>query len=171
MSALSFLLFALAACALIWTFLVWRGFTQTWLPEDLKGATLVLVEKNLITDVPVPVVGRPDQVYRLHSGHHVPVENKNRDSYRVYGTDIAQLSLQAWLLRKTGRITAPYGYVVVNSRITRTRKCIRVNLYSETTCLHIIQRYLDVIDGAVTARKSIGVKCKNCGHKAECHAT
>lgn len=171
MSLISAVLFALAIGVAVWTLLVWRGFTQVWLPEELKGASLALVEKNIITDAPFPVVGRPDQVYRLANGDHVPLENKNRDDHRVYDTDIAQLSLQAWLLRQTGKPTASFGYVVINSRRTRQRKSIRVDLYADAVCVRIIQRYLDVTEGRTVAKKNRGGKCKSCGHRPECHAS
>lgn len=191
MSLISIVLFALAIGVAVWTLLVWRGFTQVWLPEELKAASLVLVEKNIVIDMSFPaigrrldqlgrgcdelgrsfgMVGRPDQVYRLANGDHVPLENKNRDDHRVYDTDIAQLSLQAWLLRQTGKPTASFGYVVINSRRTRQRKSIRVDLYADAVCVRIIQRYLDVTEGRAVAKKNRGGKCKSCGHRPECHA-
>lgn len=169
MTFFSFLFFVLALAVAVWTALVWRGFTQTWMPEELKGAKLVLVEKNLWTDATFPVVGRPDRVYRLATGDHVPLENKNRDGHAVYETDIAQLSLQAWLLRQTGKATAAFGYVVINSRRTGQRKSIRVDLYGDTACEQIIQRYFDITEGRTVPRKSRGGKCKSCGHRQHCH--
>lgn len=170
MNIVSTMVFTLAIGVCVFSVLIWRGFSQDWLPEELKGASLVLVEVNLITDVPFRVVGRPDQVYRLANGDHVPVENKNRDDARVYDTDIAQLSLQAWLLRLTGRPTTSFGYVAINSQRIGKRKSIRVNLYPDAVCERIIRRYLDVTEGRVVAKKSIGGKCKFCGHRPICHA-
>ena len=103
----SYILFGLALALAVWTFMVWRGFAQNWLPSELAAGKVAQVERNLFVDTPFPVVGRPDQVYRLPDGLHVPLENKNRDAHRVYETDIAQLSLQAWLLRLNGLETAP----------------------------------------------------------------
>lgn len=166
----SYILFGLAFALAVWTFLVWRGFTQDWLPDELKAGRVVLVEKNLLADDPYPVVGRPDQVYRLDSGLHVPLENKNRDEHRVYETDIAQLSLQAWLLRRNGMPTAPFGFVAINSRRTGQRKALRVELRDDAYCERLIARYLALIDGRLHPRRSRGRKCDTCGHRRACHA-
>lgn len=177
---IAFGLFGLAVAAAVWTALVWRGFTQVWLPEELKHAKVAMVEKNLRIDAPLPVVGRsgkrlrlpvvgrPDRVYRLESGLHVPVENKNRDGHWIYDTDIAQLSLQAWLLRQKGMETASFGFVAINSRRSGRRQALRVELLGDGECLRIIQRYLDVIEGRAVPTKSRGGKCNTCGHRSIC---
>lgn len=170
MTILSMVLSGMACVAVVWILLIWRGYTHAWLPDELKGASVFKVERNIITDRPYPVVGRPDQVFRLDNGDLVPVENKNRDDYRVYDTDIAQLSLQAWLLRKTGESTSSFGFVAINSRRTGRRRSIRVDLYPDSVCLRIIERYLDLEAGQVKPRKSKGGKCKSCGHRPKCYA-
>ena len=161
--------FGMAIAVAVWMLIVWRGFTQVWLPEELKAARVVMVEKNLWIDAPFPVVGRPDRVYRLPTGQHVPVENKNRDIDRVFDTDIAQLSLQAWLLRHKGFETAAHGYVAINNRRTRQRTAHRVELLDDSACVRIINRYLDVTEGRAQPRKSRGKKCNSCGHRIACH--
>jgi len=169
MSYLAYGLVLLAMFAgLFFAFMVWRGFTQNWRPEDLKAGKVVLVEKNLFTNAPYAIVGRPDQVYRMPNGLHVPVENKNRDFHRVYETDIAELSLQAWLLRLNGMPTASYGYVAANSRKTGKRKALKVELRGDAYCEGLIRRYLDLIEGRAAARASRGRKCDTCGHRQAC---
>jgi CRISPR-associated exonuclease Cas4 len=165
----SFILFGLALALAAWTFLVWRGFSQDWLPDELKAGRVAQVERNLRADHPYRVIGRPDQVYRLPDGLHVPLENKNRDAHRVYETDIAQLSLQGWLLRRNGLPTAAFGYAVINSRTTRKRRAIRVELRDDAYCEQLIARYLAIIEGRAQARKSRGPKCKSCGHAGACN--
>lgn len=152
----------------VFAFMVWRGFTQNWRPEDLKAGKVVLVEQNLFANAPYPLVGRPDQVYRRTNGLHVPVENKNRDFHRVYETDVAELSLQAWLLRLNGMPTASYGYVAVNSRKTGERKAFKVELGGDAYCERLVRRYLDLIEGRAAARPSRGRKCDTCGHRRAC---
>lgn len=164
----SYILFALALLLAAWTFMVWRGFTQDWLPAELAAAKVAQVEKNLFANAPFPVVGRPDQVYRLPNGLHVPLENKNRDDHRVYETDVAQLSLQAWLLRLNGLETAPFAFVAINSRKTRKRRAIRVELRDDAYCEQLVARYLEIIERRAKPRKSRGRKCNTCGHRAEC---
>jgi hypothetical protein len=102
MNLIAITFIALAAALAIFTFMVWRGMSQDWLPIELKTAKLVNVEEDLIVDEPFPVIGRPDQVYRLKNGLHVPLELKNRDQYRIYDTDLAEISLRA-LFRKNVR--------------------------------------------------------------------
>lgn len=164
----SYILFAMALVLAGWTFMVWRGFTQNWLPPELAAGQVAQVERNLFINAPFPVVGRPDQVYRLPDGLHVPLENKNRDAPRVYETDIAQLSLQAWLLRLNGLETAPFGFVAINSRKTRERRAVRVELRDDAYCEQLVARYIDITERRTKARKSRGRKCNTCGHRLVC---
>ncbi|WP_459203454.1 Dna2/Cas4 domain-containing protein (plasmid) [Ralstonia pseudosolanacearum] len=169
----SFILFGMALALAAWTFMVWRGFAQDWLPDELKAGKVVLVESNLLADYPCTedgLVGRPDQVYRLPSGLHVPLENKNRDGHRVFESDIAQLSLQAWMLRQNGMPSAPFGYVAINSRANGKRQAIRVDLRDDGYCEQLMARYLDLIEQRAVPRKSWGRKCNTCGHRSRCHA-
>lgn len=168
MTLVSLVCFGLAIVLAVWIFMVWRGFTQEWLPVELVGAKVFLVEKNLRTEAPYPIVGRPDQVYRLANRALVPLENKNRDAHRVYADDVAQLSLQGWVLRRNGYTTAGFGYVVINSRTTGERKAIRVQLKDDAFCEQLIRRYLDVTERRAPPRKSIGPKCGSCGHLRRC---
>lgn len=169
MNFIGYVLILFSLLGITWLLIIKRGFTQNWKPEDLKSGRIVLVEKNLFTQWPFPVVGRPDQVYRLPDGTHIPVENKNRDSYRIYDTDIAQLSLQAWLMRRNSLPTAGHGYVVINNRKTGKRKALRVELLDDQNCEQMISRYILVISGKDTPRKNKGRKCRTCGHLAVCN--
>ena len=168
MSFASLVCFALAAAIAVWVGMVWRGVSQDWLPEDLKAGRLVNVEEDLTTDEPYAVVGRPDQVYRLATGLHVPVELKNRDKHTVYETDIAEISLRAWLLRMNGKPTAEHGYMAINSRGTGKRVAMKVDLRDDAFCEALIQRHIALIQGQAVPRKSRGAKCKSCGHLARC---
>ena len=168
MTFLAIICFAAAAGLAIWLFLIWRGLSQDWLPDELKAGTLILVERNLLVSAPFPVIGRPDQVYRLKDKLYVPLENKNRNEHRVYETDIAQLSLQAWLLRRNGMPTAAFGYVAINSRRTGVRKALRVVLRDDAFCDTLIRRYLAITTSNAVPRKSRGAKCNSCGHRGYC---
>lgn len=164
----SYFLFFLSFALAVWTFLVWRGFSQNWLPPELATAKVAQVERTLFVHAPFRVVGRPDQVYRLPDGLHVPVECKNRDAHRVYETDVAQLSLQAWMLRLNGYATADFAFVAVNSRGTGRRKAIKVQLRDDAYCEWLIRRYIDVTQYRVQPRQSRGGKCNSCGYRALC---
>lgn len=169
MTSLSiYVLLGVAIALVAWIFLVWRGVTQDWLPPDLAAGRVVLVEKNLYTNSPYCLAGRPDQVYRLQDGSHVPVELKNHTAARVYDTDVAQLSLQAWMLRRNGMKTAPHGYVALQTPQARARRAIRVQLHDDAFCESLIARYLAIIEGRRAPQKSRGPKCKTCGHFSIC---
>ena len=149
-------------------FMIWRGISQNWRTPELKAGRVVKVEEDLRTDFPFRIVGRPDQVYQIAGGLHITVDNKNRDVFRVYETDVAELSLQAWLLRRNGLATTGHGYLVVNNRLTGERRALRTVLWNDEKCERLIQRYLDLVDGRVSAKKSTGPKCRSCGHRATC---
>lgn len=149
-------------------FMVWRGLSQDWRPEALKRGRCVQVEQDLRVDEPFRIIGRPDQVYRLADGLHVPVDAKNRDHHRVYETDKAELSLQAWLLRRHGMPTAGYGYIAATNRRTGERRALKVDLGDDAYCERMIRRYFDLIEGRVAPRASRGAKCRTCGHASYC---
>lgn len=165
----SLLCFLAAAALGWWLYMAWPGLSQDWLPDDLKAGRLVRVEEDLTADEPEPVIGRPDQVYRLTTGLHVPVELKNRDSFTVYDTDIAEVSLRAWLLRKNGMDTAGHAYVVINNRKTGKRQAQSVELGDDAFCEKLIRRYIDLIAGHATPNMAHQGKCKSCGHRSRCY--
>lgn len=158
----------LTIVAVYWIFLSWHRVSRDWRPAELKAGRVVMIEKDLRMNRPYPVTGRPDQVYQLANGLHVPVEGKNRDTYHVYDTDIAQLSLQAWLLRHNGMPTAKHGFVAINHRQTGKRRAIKVRLMDDECCSNLVERYLDVIECRVLPEKKFGPKCKACGHQMIC---
>lgn len=158
----------LAIVAVCWIFLSWHRAARDWRPAELKAGRVVMIEKDLRMNRPYPVTGRPDQVYQLANGLHIPVEGKNRDTYHVYDTDIAQLSLQAWLLRHNGMPTAKHGFVAINNRQTGKRRAIKVWLMDDECCSNLVERYLDVIECRVLPEKKFGPKCKACGHQMIC---
>lgn len=163
-SVILFLIAGLGAALLLAN---WRP-QDSWLPPELRGGKMVGIEKSLSTVTPFRVTGRLDRVYRLANGEHAPLEYKNRDTIRLFEKDRAQLSLQAWLLRKNGKPTAPHGYLVVRVRSTGKKCAVKVDLGDDAYCEHLIQRYLAVRDGRVKPAKAGDGRCKNCGHRDNC---
>lgn len=156
------------AAFLLFAFILWRGQTQDWRPLDLKEGKVVMVEDNLYVEHPYRIIGRPDQVVKRADGVHIPVDAKNRDAYRVYATDIAELSLQAWMLRRHGLKTALHGYLAVTNRLTGQRKALRVTLGDDRYCENLIERYIILMEGRVPARRMSGRKCLSCGQRDRC---
>jgi hypothetical protein len=165
---LGWLCFGLAAVGILWLLTVWNGCRQAWLPPELAGAKLVMVETNLRVRAPYPVSGRPDRIYQLPDGLCVPLEEKNRDKAEYFPSDVAQLSLQAWLLRQKGIPTATFGYVMVQLRRSGERKCLCVSLWSDARCEKAIALYIDLIAGRRKPMKNVGRRCNTCGHRPVC---
>lgn len=81
---------------------------------------LLMTERQIDTDLPVPLTGVPDEVYVGNRGELIPVETKTRRQPRVYLTDIVQLSVYRTILRHSRdpglparwrRRVSHYGYV------------------------------------------------------------
>jgi CRISPR/Cas system-associated exonuclease Cas4 (RecB family) len=141
----------------------WRSREAAWLPDDLKRGRLVMVEKDLFLEYPYKIASRADRVYANGDGLFVPVEFKNRDGFQAFGTDIAQLSMQAWVLRQKGWPTAEYGYVVIRQRGSSRHTAKRVALKGSAYCEALIQRHFALKQGRVSPVKNSGPRCKSCG--------
>jgi hypothetical protein len=150
---------------------VWRRQQRDlWLPPELRGATCVFVETELTTTFEgKEFVGRLDRGYEMSDASFIPLEFKTRKNFKVYDTDIAELSLQAWLLRKTGRAARYEGFVVVQHNTTRQRKCFKVPLWDDQRCQSQIQRHLAIKEQKAVAQKNKGGRCFSCGHRLTCN--
>ena len=169
MTTLAIVVGAVLLCVLAgYVYMVWGGLKEEWRPPELRNARLIMVEKDLFTQAPYPIAGRPDQVFKLRNGRLMPVEYKNRDYFRVHQTDIAEISLQAWLLRRHGKRTAEYGYIAIRHRKTHERRAMPVQLMDDAACEALIQRYLSIIEGTRVAQRCEPPKCKGCGHYRYC---
>lgn len=164
MVTLTLLLIAALGIALL--VLWWKQ--EGWLPDELRQGELVGVEKSLTVTAPFLVTGRPDRVYRLASGAHTPLEFKNRDTVRLFESDRAQLSLQAWLLRRNDKPTAPHGYLVVRARKTGKKFALKVDLGEDAYCERLIRRYLALREGRVKPTKAKDPRCNTCPHNGNC---
>ena len=140
------------------------GVREDWLPPELASARLVLVEKDRYLERPFRLAGRPDRVYLQRSGGLTPLEFKNRERFVTYPTDVAELSLQAWLLRRQGKQTSAHGYVTVRQRSTGAHRCLRVALMTDAQCEALIRRYRDVITGRVEPQACPPRRCGSCRH-------
>lgn len=158
----------LVITAAYWLYLNWREPSDDWRPIELKAGKVVMIEKDLRIDHPYPVIGRPDQVYRIENGLHLPVEYKNRNNYQIHDTDTAQLSLQAWLLRHNGMPTTDYGFMLIKNRKTGERRAIYVSLEDDVYCAKLVKRYLNVIERRELPEKNFSPKCWTCGHRMTC---
>ncbi len=163
-SAILLLVAALGVAILVW----WCCGGDQWLPTDLRNGKLIGAEVGLLADVGVTVSGRLDRVYLLASGEYIPLEYKNRDTTRLYKSDMAQLSLQSWLLRRNGKQTAKHAYLVVRERGSGKKKAVKVEIGDDAFCEKIIKRYLDLRMGLVQPIRIRDQRCKSCGHHDIC---
>lgn len=167
-------LIVLVAIFVLW---VWFGSQRikhrenAWLTQELKKATLVMVEQDWVIDTPYPLVGRFDRVYEFNVSDDkilMPVDFKTRGKDVVYDTDIAEVSLQAWMLRKSGHTTSTHGYIVVKNITSGKMTPLRFQLKSDNECEEIIQNYLNLINKRTAARRTFKQKCTGCTHKTRC---
>jgi hypothetical protein len=156
--------------ALILVFAGVRRSDRAWLPDELRTARLRFNEHTMFINGDLPVVGRLDRAYQRPDGVHVLVELKTRDRFQVYDTDVAELSLQAWLLRSQAIPTASHAYVMVLQRTSGERRAIRVDLRDDAFCEGLVERYVALRGGFAQPTAQRGPKCKSCGHRPRCYS-
>lgn len=152
-----------------------RGRREDY-PAQLAGAKLVMSEQDILTDAPVPLAGRPDEVYRHRDGYLVPVETKTRKHVKVHREDLIQLSVYRVLLRhsdhnalpgRPGRAVADYGFVrIATPSGVRWRA---VALMTEAQVVQLYERRIALETGSVcpTAAKHPAL-CQRCTYRATC---
>ncbi|MBB3267662.1 hypothetical protein FHW79_005327 [Azospirillum sp. OGB3] len=114
------------------------------MPAELARGRLVLSEEEVRTNLPVPLLGRPDQVFMSDAGLLVPVDTKTRRLPRVFLSDIVQLSVYGTILnfttdpRVAGQDVAAYGYIrmptlygVVWARVALLKPSAVVELWAD----------------------------------------
>jgi CRISPR-associated exonuclease Cas4 len=152
---------------------LWAAWTyqhkDRWFPAALRKAELVIVEAEYETVFEGrQFIGRLDRAYQFADGSLTPMEYKTRGYFRVFETDIAELSLQAWLLRAQGMPTVEYGFVVIQHNKSRKRRSFKVRLWDSARCEAQIRRYLALRSQTATPSKNKDGKCRSCGHSAAC---
>lgn len=151
-----------------------RKYAKQWMPISLQEATIVTVEELTSHAVSIPgygnvtIAGRPDSIYQSPDGRHFPVEYKTRRQADVRESDIIQLSLQAWSLRRNGLPTADYGFVVFETGKARTRISRRVRLRGDYDCQAWVERYIRLITTNAIAKRARDGRCRSCAHARSC---
>lgn len=136
------------------------------LPEELKGAKLVMSERTVERRRPVHVRGRPDEVW-MRDGRRIIIETKSRAG-RVFASDRTQLAAYAYILRADGGPPlAPHGYVRFTGGGTVTFQ--KVKLKPDDTVIEAHRRLQRVLQKRETPRFATSAAlCKGCGHIARC---
>lgn len=137
------------------------------MPAELAEAKLWLAEKQIKCETPVPLHGKPDQVFRLRNGKLVVVEVKTRS--RVFRSDIMQMSVYRTILVSSGEDVADYGYI--RTVTAAGERFLRRPLYEPRIVVAAWKRYHEMKAGAVMpARSSFKRLCSTCGHRDRCNA-
>jgi CRISPR-associated exonuclease Cas4 len=168
MGVLLSILTLLGLSLFFWWYFAKGTVTETWLPGELHRAQLQIVETTYKTEQPYRIAAKPDRAYRLPSGELVLMELKTRPGIRVFDTDIAELSLQAWVLRSLGERVKDHAYVAVLKHRSSRPKPERVSLLDDKACLKLIERCLELKTGAARPRSNASKHCLTCAYQTEC---
>lgn len=110
-------------------------FAQEAIPAELRASALFLNEADIAIESPLALHGRVDQVFKTKSQSLLLVDTKTRKRFRVYESDIIQLSIYRYILLHQYKIAVEdYAYVRVqiDGRNGAIVKYIKVNLLSES---------------------------------------
>jgi len=146
-----------------------RGSTNAHdalLPDELRGAKLVMSEKSIQRLRPVHVRGKPDEVW-LKDGQRIIVETKSRKG-RVFEGDRMQLYAYAYMLRTDGGPPlAPFGFV----RFTGGEEIAfsKVKLKPDQVVIDAHRRLQRVGRGKEKPTYATSkAMCRGCGHAQRC---
>lgn len=144
------------------------------LPAELRGAAVVLSERNLSTVSPVPLHGRCDQVF--DNGRFLSiVDTKRRKKPSVYMRDVIQLSAYRVILERDSqrllgyrRPVSPVGYIRITGFGTTTY--LPVKLLSTTQVIALWNRYweLKTRRAAASPRVAVLQVCASCDQAPRC---
>ena len=143
---------------------------QSWLPEELKAASLEFAERVFYTRWPFRLYAKVDRAYRTPDGALVLTELKRRFKRQAYRSDVVELSAQKLAIeRGAKRSVAATGFVVVEHPITKERTPIPVALLRKDEIAALRRRYQLLVDGTVTPDKANDVRvCQSCAYVDHC---
>lgn len=143
------------------------------MPAEIASARLVLSERRLSTNRPIPLVARVDQVFLVH-GQLVPVETKTRFLREVYDYDRIELGVQAVVLRHANVVglrdypVADYGFV----RLVRPDGTVayrRTSFPDEQQVIALARRRLALEQGRAEPLPAVSPRlCRSCGQRDRC---
>lgn len=171
-TALSFSAGAAAAALARWWWIL--RARRRGLPVHMQNARLVMSEQAIATTAPVPMHGKPDEVYCFRRVL-IPLETKTRKRIEVRASDVVQLSVYAVILRHmqdphgllpTRRIAKEGWLRIVTPKETVFRP---VKLLSEEDVVLLWHHYHAIRAGEQEPERAIhpGI-CRHCGHAGRC---
>ena len=149
-------------------------FRKERMPRELAMGRLLLSEEQLFCAAPVPMSGRPDQVYRTTKGVLVLVDTKTRSRPTVYDKDRMQLAAYKVVIENCGRpdvggrAVRDHGYI--RFVCDRNVSYVRMRLAGTQAVVDLYHRYLSVTRGEVvpTARSRDSMACRRCDYREVC---
>ncbi len=165
----------LAAALLIlfaWILNRWlRRGVRSWMPVELRGATLAYAEQLFRAPGPSKVTAKVDRVYRGRDGRLVLIELKTRRADRTYPSDVIELSAQRVAIAgQTGEDVAAHAYVVVQ-RPSGRRTIHKVELLGSAEVDALARRREAILAGIVRPRFACApTLCKSCAFNDKCQA-
>lgn len=138
-------LLIIAACLVLVVFLWPRKRSQ--LPTELGDARLVMNESPISIKHPIALHGTVDQVVELPDRSLVVIDSKTRRQQRVFSSDIAQVSLYAFMLRQLGHRVNGQGMIRV---VTPGKVQFHpVSLLDDNACLGLYRRHQQISAGMI----------------------
>lgn len=144
------------------------------LPPLLQGAHLLLSERKIATDVPVPLHGQVDQVF-LARGWLILVDTKRRKQARVFAQNVIQLSVYATILARQASVFAGQNYPVASTAFIRCvtphgTTYIEVSLLSTREIIALWNWYWMLGREGLAARPTCPSPpvCAGCSKKTQC---
>lgn len=150
-----------------------RNADASWLPPELKRATLQYTERQFFTKAPFPLVARIDRGYLAASNEIVLVDFKRRKIKRAFLSDVVEISAQRLAMQGAGiRNVAMHAYVVVIDPETSRKTPVLVNLEDESSIVRRRDRLNILRTGNVEPMRTPHQRiCAACGHQDYCPAT
>lgn len=155
-------------------FLSFSPLAEQRIPLDVafrKYGVLVGSEVRLSHRSDFSVSGRVDQLWMIPDAGYLLVDTKNRTRAQVYDSDRLQLSIYAWLLRRSDRFgdkdVVETGFVRIPSD-TEPARFLPVALLSDTETEKIIQTAFARADHGQILNPPRCYRCGHCGHYAAC---
>lgn len=150
-----------------------RKADASWLPSELKRASLQYTECQFFTKAPFPLVARIDRGYLVASTEIVLVDFKRRKTKRAFLSDVVEISAQRLAMQGAGiRNVAMHAYVVVIDPETSRKTPVLVDLEDEFSIMRRRDRLNILREGNVEpTRTSHKRLCATCGHHDYCPGT
>lgn len=111
------------------------------IPRDMVGYGYVVSDVNLYTFYPYMVICHCTKIHVSDEQVHTILIEKKRESSEILDSDVAEISLCAWVCRSNMNKVEDFGYVVIRNTFNNERCTFKVSLYTEAVCLKLLSIY------------------------------